>query len=134
LFVDPFHGGAVYDRPGCEQILSQIAEREVTLPDATIESCSSRVLISRMLRNLKVIYSRTGDVTSLLPIQRRLTALNRDDPSELRDLGVLCVQADCLREAVEPLKAYLDVAPNSPDAGELRDLLGAVRRELARWN
>ena len=59
-FVDPFHGGAVYDRRGCEQKLSEIAEREVTLPDAAIEPCSSRVLISRMLRNLKVIYGRTG--------------------------------------------------------------------------
>ena len=38
-FVDPFHGGVLYDRKGCEQRLSQIAEQEVTLPDAAIEPC-----------------------------------------------------------------------------------------------
>jgi regulator of sirC expression with transglutaminase-like and TPR domain len=133
-FVDPFHGGAVYDRRGCEEKLSQIAEREVTLPDDAIESCSGRVLISRMLRNLKVIYGRTGEIASLLPIQRRLTALNRDEPGELRDLGVVCVQADRLGEAVEPLETYLELASDADDAGEIGDLLGAVRREVARWN
>ena len=39
-----------------------------------------------------MIYGRTGDIASLLPIQRRLTALNRDEPGELRDLGILCVK------------------------------------------
>jgi regulator of sirC expression with transglutaminase-like and TPR domain len=133
-FVDPFHGGAIYDRRGCEQKLSQIAQVELTLPDAAMDSCSSRVLISRMLRNLKVIYGRAGEIASLLPVQRRLTALNRDQPSELRDLGVLCVQADCLGEAIEPLEAYLEVSSNADDSGEIADLLRAVRREVARWN
>jgi regulator of sirC expression with transglutaminase-like and TPR domain len=133
-FVDPFHSGALYDRRACEEKLSEIAEREIALSDAAVASCSNRVLISRMLRNLKVIYARAGEIASLLPVQRRLTALNRDVPSELRDLGVLCVQADRLREAIEPLEAYLGVLPNAADRGEIVDLLGAVRREVARWN
>jgi regulator of sirC expression with transglutaminase-like and TPR domain len=133
-FVDPFHGGAIYDRRGCEEKLSQIAKVEVTLPDAAIESCSSRVLISRMLRNLKVIYGRAGEIAALLPVQRRLTALNRGEPSELRDLGVLCVQADRLGEAIAPLEAYLAASSNAADAAEIGDLLVAVRREVARWN
>ena len=134
LFVDPFYGGAVYDRSGCQQRLSEIAERAVTLPDTAIEPCSNQVLISRMLRNLKVIYGRSGDVGSLLPIQRRLTALNQQQPGELRDLGVLCVQADRLGEAIAPLQAYLNLSPDAEDAGQIGELLGAIRREVPRWN
>jgi regulator of sirC expression with transglutaminase-like and TPR domain len=134
LFVDPFHGGAVYDRLGCQQKLSEIAERAVSLPDATIEPCSNHVLISRLLRNLKVIYGRAGDVGSLLPIQRRLTALNARQPGEQRDLGILCVQAERLGDAIDPLQAYLNLAPEADDAGEIRDLLIAIRREISRWN
>jgi regulator of sirC expression with transglutaminase-like and TPR domain len=133
-FVDPFYGGAVYDREGCEQKLSEIAKRAVTLSDEAIEPCSSRMLISRMLRNLKVIYTKSGDLASLLPIQRRLTALNRHDPNELRDLGVLCVQADLLGEAIEPFQAYLEMSPAASDATEIEDLLIAIRREVSRWN
>jgi regulator of sirC expression with transglutaminase-like and TPR domain len=133
-FVDPFYGGAVYDRHSCEQKLSEIAERALTLPNAAIEPCSNQILISRMLRNLKVIYGRLGDLASLLPIQRRLTALNRRDPGELRDLGILCVQADLLAEAIEPLQGYLELSPGGNDAGEISELVGALRREVARWN
>ncbi len=133
-FVDPFYAGAVYDREGCERKLSELAERPVTLSDAAVRPCSSRVLISRMLRNLKAIYTREADLASLLPIQRRLTALNRRDPNELRDLGVLCVQAERLGEAIEPFEAYLDVSPSANDASEIEELLIAVRRELSRWN
>ncbi len=133
-FVDPFYGGAIYDRQRCEQKLTELAERPIVLPNSAIEPCSSRVLISRMLRNLKVIYGRSGDVASLLPIQRRLTALNIRDPGELRDLGILCVQADRLGEAIEPLQAYLELAPGSEDFREMSDLLAALRREVARWN
>jgi regulator of sirC expression with transglutaminase-like and TPR domain len=133
-FVDPFHRGAVYDRRGCEVMISKLAKCEVTLPDASLESCSSRVLISRVLRNLKVIYTRAGEIASLLPIQRRLTALNNDEPIELRDLGVLCVQANRLAEAIEPLESYLKISSNGRDVSEITDLLQAIRRELARWN
>ena len=62
-----------------------------------------------MLRNLKVIYGRSGDLASLLPIQRRLTALNRHDPGELRDLGSPLRAGRSAGEAIEPLQAYLDV-------------------------
>ena len=133
-FIDPFYGGAVYDRQTCERKLSEIAARPVTLSDAALKPCPSQSLISRMLRNLKAIYGGAGDIPSLLPIQRRLTALNPQDPSELRDLGVLCIQADRLVEAIEPLQAYLDLAPESSDASQTQELLVAIRREVASWN
>jgi regulator of sirC expression with transglutaminase-like and TPR domain len=133
-FVDPFYGGAVYDRQGCEQKLSEIASRTITLSDAAIEPCTPQNLISRMLRNLKAIYVRSGDLTSLLPVQRRLTALNPCEPHELRDFGILCVQVDRLFEAIEPLEAYLQSAPKAGDADEIRHLVVALRREVARWN
>jgi regulator of sirC expression with transglutaminase-like and TPR domain len=133
-FVDPFYGGAIYDRRGCEQKLSELAERVITLSDVAVKPCSSRVVISRMLRNLKAIYGQSGDVVSLLPIQRRLTAVNHEDPAELRDLGILCVQADRLGEAIGPLQAYLGLSPKAKDASEIGELLVSVRREVARWN
>ena len=133
-FVDPFYGGAVYDRDGCERKLSEIAARHVTLSDTAVEPCSSQTVVSRMLRNLKAIYAKSGDIASVLPIQRRLTAINRRDPGELRDLGILCVQADRLGEAIEPLQAYLDMCPEAGDATEIRELLVNLRREVSRWN
>jgi regulator of sirC expression with transglutaminase-like and TPR domain len=133
-FVDPFHAGAIYNRRRCEQRLSEIARQPVVLTDSLAAPCSLAVVVSRILRNLKAIYWNTQDVTAILPVQRRLVALNGNEPTELRDLGVLCVQAELLGEAIDPLEAYLQSDPPTDDAREIRVLLDVVRRQVARWN
>ena len=52
----------------------------------------------------------------------------------MRDLGVLCLQADRPGEAVDPLQAYLDTAPDGALAAEITAILAAARRRLAEWN
>ena len=102
-FVDPFNGGAIYDRANCQRKLTEIAQRPVVLTDSSIAPCSNEVVVTRMLRNLKAIYGNSKDVPSLLPVQRRLAALNPHDSAELRDLGILCAQANHLGEAIDSL-------------------------------
>jgi len=133
-FVDPFHAGAVYNRKQCQERLSEIAERPVVLTDSLIAPCSIQVVVTRMLRNLKAIYAKSQDFSSLLPVQRRLTFLNLEEPVELRDLGILCAQTHRLGEAVDPLQEYLDMDPQGDDAEEIRNLLKFIRRQLAEWN
>ncbi|MFI5456949.1 MAG: SirB1 family protein [Isosphaerales bacterium] len=133
-FVDSFHAGAIYNRKHCQERLSEIAERPVVLTDSLVEPCSIRVVVTRMLRNLKAIYAKSQDFSSLLPVQRRLTFLNLEEPVELRDLGILCAQTHRLGEAVDPLQEYLDMDPQGDDAEEIRNLLKFIRRQLAEWN
>jgi regulator of sirC expression with transglutaminase-like and TPR domain len=133
-FVDPFHAGAVYNRENCQRRLSEFVQRPVILTDSQAAPCALRVVVVRMLRNLKAIYGRLQDVGSLLPVQRRLAALSQDDPNELRDLGLLCAQTNRLGEALDPLAAYLDASPFADDQKEIRALVEAIRRQVARWN
>jgi len=133
-FVDAFLAGAIYNRSHCQRKLSEIAERPVVLTDSLIAPCSIQVVVTRMLRNLKAIYAKSQDFSSLLPVQRRLTFLNMEEPVELRDLGILCAQTHRLGEAVDPLQEYLDMDPQGDDAQEIRNLLKFIRRQLAEWN
>jgi regulator of sirC expression with transglutaminase-like and TPR domain len=133
-FVDPYHAGAVYDRDACERKLTEIAERPVVLTDALSAPCSIEAVVARMLRNLKAIFANSGDLVSLLPVQRRLAAVSRHGADELRDLGLVCTQIDRLGEASDALQAYLRCAPEADDAQEISSLLANVRRQLARWN
>jgi regulator of sirC expression with transglutaminase-like and TPR domain len=134
MFVDPFHAGAVMDRAACERRLAEILQQPVTRPDSTLAACPIEVIVTRMLRNLKAIYLGSQDLPSALPVQRRLAALNRHDPDELRDLGVLCIQADRPGEAIDPLQDYLESAPSGDKTDEVRALLEVARRGIARWN
>lgn len=134
IFVDPFHAGALLDRQGCERRVAELIGRPVVLSDLEIAPCGLDLVVTRMLRNLKAIYLRGHDFSTALPVQRRLAALNPDDPLEQRDLGMLCLQLDRPAEAIAPLQSLLDARPEPEDADAIRALLRAARREVASWN
>ncbi len=133
-FVNPFHAGAVYDRTSCERLLSKLARKPVTLAESLTAPCSIPIVVSRILKNLKSIYWDAQDVAAVLPIQRRLAALNPHDPAEQRDLGLLCSQLGRIGEAIDPLQHYLDRLPAARDAEEIGALLKALRYQVACWN
>lgn len=133
-FVDPFDAGAIHDHESCQQKLSRIVQQPVALTEALAAPCSVACVVARMLRNLKAIYWSRQDVAALLPIQRRLVALNPFDGKELRDLAWVCIQSEHLGEAMDLLEAYLRIMPSPADADEIEALLKVVRRQIASWN
>jgi regulator of sirC expression with transglutaminase-like and TPR domain len=134
LFIDPFHSGELLDRRGCLDRLAKLTGHPVDLTDEQMVPCSTRVIVGRMLRNLKAIYLGTYDYLSALPVQRRLAAVSSDAPAEQRDLGMICLQLDRPGEAINPLRAYLAARPDADDAETVADLLNTAQRILARWN
>jgi regulator of sirC expression with transglutaminase-like and TPR domain len=133
-FVDPFSGGVLLDRKGCERRIAQVIGRPVALSELQLAPCGPDQVVARMLRNLKMIYLEQHDHRAALPMVRRLAALNPRDPQEQRDLGMLCLQLDRPAEAIAPLEAYLDARPAAQDAGALGPLLRAARRDAALRN
>ena len=133
-FVDPFDAGAVMARAECERRISERLGQPVEFDDEMVRPCDESTLITRMLRNLKVIYLRMEDVASVLPIQRRLAALNPLDAVEVRDLGVIALKAERPGDVIEPLQSFLEAATTDPLAPEIAALLQAARHRLAEWN
>ncbi|HEU5118495.1 MAG TPA: transglutaminase-like domain-containing protein [Isosphaeraceae bacterium] len=134
VFVDPYHGGTLMDRQGCQRLLEQVTGQGVELTDEQLAPCSPVLVVRRMLHNLKAVYLRENDFVSALPILRRLTALSGDDPIERRDLGVACLHADRPAEALDHLDAYLTAFPRAPDSVPVASLLKVAQREVASWN
>jgi regulator of sirC expression with transglutaminase-like and TPR domain len=134
LFIDPFHEGEFLDRQGCERRISELTNRQAELTEDQLAPCSVRIVVARVLRNLKAIYLGTHDYLSALPVQRRLAAVAAADPVEQRDLGMICIQVDRPGEAIDPLQAYLDALPGADDAKTVTSLLQAARRQIAQWN
>jgi regulator of sirC expression with transglutaminase-like and TPR domain len=134
LFVDPFHGGALLDRQGCEDRIEEVTGQAITLTDHQLAPAPLTAIVARILRNLKAVYLRDQDFLSVLPVLRRLVALVPDDPLEHRDLGVSCLRADRPGEAIDPLEFYLDAKPHANDADQIRALLRAAWRDVASNN
>ncbi|MFO0958887.1 MAG: transglutaminase-like domain-containing protein [Isosphaeraceae bacterium] len=135
LFVDPFHQGILLDREGCARRVAEVTGQEIrTLPETILAPCPPRVMISRMLRNLKATYLQREEYMDALPVLRRLIALAPDDPEEHRDLGIVCMHTDRPGEAVAHLQSYLDARPEADDRETVALIHKAAWRDLARRN
>jgi len=134
LFVDPFHGGTILDRPGCEELLSELSGQKVRLGFEHFTPCNLSTVVTRMLRNLKRVYLDRKTFHQALPVARRLAALNRSDLLEQRDWGLIAVEANRPGEAIGPLARYVAEANPGQDVVRVGEALKAARREVALWN
>jgi regulator of sirC expression with transglutaminase-like and TPR domain len=133
-FVDPYESGAVMDQERCEKRRSMLAIESLSSIDPLSTRLTVPAVVARMLRGLKATYWNSHDVESAILVQRRLVALIDNDPYELRDMGVMLVQADRLDEAIEPLEAYLATAPSAEEIRKFSALLSAVRHQIVQMN
>jgi regulator of sirC expression with transglutaminase-like and TPR domain len=133
LFIDAFHGDLL-DQRGCERRLSETIQQPVRLNKDQVAACPPRLVIARMLRNLKAIHLQQGDLLAVIAIQRRLAAIHLDVPQEQRELGLLCLQLGRLDEAVGALQRFLDVCVDRGDASIIESLLRDARREIVLRN
>jgi regulator of sirC expression with transglutaminase-like and TPR domain len=133
-FVDAYESGSLMDQERCEKRRSMLAIESLSSIDPFSTRLTRREVVARMLRGLKATYWNTHDVDSAILVQRRLVALNQADPYELRDLGVMYVQADRLNEAIDSLQAYLHAAPSPDEVRKFEALLAAIRNQVIHMN
>lgn len=137
LVLDPFHRGRSID-------LDELKARaQPHLPDGEIEEeqlsellspASNRAILSRMLRNLKALYSEREDWPRALRCADRLLLLEPDQPIELRDRGLYYLELGHYAGALRDLGRYLESTPTPEDAGKVRRLLVKSARSAGRLN
>jgi regulator of sirC expression with transglutaminase-like and TPR domain len=132
--LDPFHGGQPLDLAGCEALVARLRPRAGSLDPRWLAPVTTRQILVRMLTNLKAVYSSLGDWTPALAAVDRILLLVPEALEELRDRGLLHARLGQPAAAVRDWAAYLEQAPDAPDAGAVRDRLRALRQALASRN
>ena len=101
----------------------------------TISMYSASVpYFTRMLGNLKAIYTSHGDWPRALRTVEALVALRPDALAEVRDRGAVHARLGDTRAAIRDWEAYLVGAAGAPDAAEVRQNLRALRQSLGVLN
>ncbi|MBJ7379304.1 MAG: tetratricopeptide repeat protein [Polynucleobacter sp.] len=104
---------------------------EMNLPlSAFLRASSSREIISRFLRNLKLIYTEHERWERLLGIQERLVILLPDSIEEIRDRGLIFAQLEYLRPALQDMQRYLIEQPDASDAEEIREHMVSLENQV----
>ncbi|MFV9504323.1 MAG: SirB1 family protein [Oscillochloridaceae bacterium umkhey_bin13] len=128
LLLDPFRGGATWTMADCtRQIASFYGPPSPELVNVIMAPPGRGAILVRILRNLKQAYLARDDTARALTAVDRLLMLDRSDPTELRDRGLLRARLGQIHAALEDLEQYARQHPAAADLTEVRSLA----RELA---
>jgi regulator of sirC expression with transglutaminase-like and TPR domain len=150
--VDPFFGGRRLDETGLQTLLKRAAPpangrssssggasggrvgpQDVSLAEH-LAPASSRTILVRMLINLKWIHATRGDFARALLALDRIISLTPDSVPALRERGLLAARLGAVEAARADLSRLLELVPQAPDAGSIRQRLEELRAKASILN
>jgi regulator of sirC expression with transglutaminase-like and TPR domain len=134
LVMDPFNKG----RPVSVEELKERATPHMNghPPDdqelyQILAPATHRMILSRMLRNLKGLYVEAGDWERVARSADRLLKISHDSNDAFRDRGLAYRELGHLKGAREDLSRYLQLTPHAEDDEAIRNIL--IELSSNRW-
>ena len=132
IVVDPFNQGEILSRKSLETMLYRLYGGKIVFDPDLLEPISKKQILKRMLNNLKIIYLKQNDLIKGLSIVDRLMVLDPASGEDIRDRGLIYLQLECFKQALEDLESYLRLAPHAEDAHAIRKQVTALTRQVAQ--
>ena len=133
LFLDAWAGRRILTEEETVEWLSGLSACPRDIIERSLDPVDPRAIVTRMLTNLKVLYSRNENWVAAWPVQNRLLALNPTSYPERRDLALIALKVDRPGMAVRLLKSLKQVAPQE-ELELLAVHLSDAEQQLHRWN
>ncbi len=130
LYLDPFHGGILCDRPSLGGRVSEIFGTSVELSAENFAPDPPRAILRRALHNLCRSYERRHRYEEALTALDCAVALDPDDPSLQRDRGMLLLRAGEPEKALAALEAYA-AAASEEEAAAVGKLVAIVKDQAS---
>ncbi len=134
ILLDPFHKGRELTGDDCREMISKMYGETLSFHPSFLRAVSKRQMLTRMLQNLKGIYSRSNDHHKLLAVVERALLVNPGDPTGLRDRGLAWLGLEKYGRALSDLEEYRARVPDAADKGEIRRRIGELRQRQAVFN
>ena len=125
VYLDPFRGGILCDAASLENRVAAIFGTERELSPEAFQPAPPRVILGRVLANLRRSYERRHRYEEALGVLDCAEALEPGDPSLGRERGLLLLKTGRPEEALRLLEQYRQVA--GEDAEAVATLIAAVR-------
>jgi len=132
--VDPFFGGRRLDEAGLQTLLKRASPSQKVSLTEHLAPTSARTMLVRMLINLKWIYATRGDFARALLALDRIISLTPDSVPALRERGLLAARLGAVEAARADLSRLLELVPQAPDAGSIRQRLEELRAKASVLN
>ena len=132
IVIDPFNQGDILSQQTLEKMLHRLYGGKIAFDPGLLEPISKKQILRRMLNNLKLIYLQQNDLIKGLSIVDRLILLDPASGEDIRDRGLIYLQLECFKQALEDLESYLRLAPDAEDARAIRMQVATLTRQVAQ--
>lgn len=135
VVLDPFNGGISLSEEDLGELLQFTA---LEAPQARCDfghllaAARKQDIVVRLLRNLKVVYQRGGQLEKALDIVNLILAIDDSLVPEYRDRGLILTELDCNHAASRDLRRYLAGNPGDEDADAIRALIEELAIDYSR--
>lgn len=134
IIVDPFNLGRILTWNDCQELLDKIYKESVTMNASLLQPMEKRTILTRMLFNLKSIYTQKEQYFKALSVIDKILMLNPGTPSELRDRGLIYMQTSLFAEALADLESYLAQTVVPDDGSSIKNHVKMLRSVVCSPN
>jgi regulator of sirC expression with transglutaminase-like and TPR domain len=106
-WYDPFEGGKRLEKGGLQEILQRAFGSKTRVTRSMLQPLGKRLMLARLVRNLKQAYASRRDLSSLLSCAELGLLLEPRDPELFKERGLVLYQMGQYQPAMQDLQAYL---------------------------
>ena len=133
-FIDVFHGGRLLTAAECFDLARQASGVPIEDDPRLLAPVTKRQIVTRMLHNLRTVYTNRRTYAKALEIVNLLVAADPQSPEEYKQRGALHLRMRKFAAARGDLENYLRLAPQAPDRAEIEKQLRSLRSYQAGMN
>jgi regulator of sirC expression with transglutaminase-like and TPR domain len=133
VFVDPFAGGRLIDRDGCERRFREVQGADAPFDDAWLAPMAPTAVLARLLANLRAVFTARGDRAGLAWVLALRVEVPGVDPAERRELAAALAgvgRFDLAAGALEEFAEGETLAGRTEDAARARRHATLLRARL----
>jgi regulator of sirC expression with transglutaminase-like and TPR domain len=134
MIIDPFNLGKILTLNDCQDLLDRVHSGGAQVNASMLQPMGKRAIITRMLYNLKGIYTEKEKYQKAISIIDKILLLNPSTPSELRDRGLLYMQTSLFAKALADLESYLATALVPSDRTNIENHIKMLRKIVCGRN
>lgn len=137
LVLDPFNRGRSLDAGELRvRAKPHVPDKQVDDEQLgrMLEPASTRMILTRMLRNLRQSYVERDEYERALRCADRIVWLDDRDPDEIRERGLLYARVGHVQAARDDLSRYLGQMPHADDSEPMRQILVELGSRSGRLN
>jgi len=134
IVIDPFNLGRILTNNECQELLDKVYNGAVQMNSTLLLPMEKKAIITRMLYNLKGIYTQKEHHQKAISVIDKILMLNPAAPSELRDRGLLYMQTSFFAKALADLEYYLSSATAPDDRPNVENHVKLLRSIVSSNN